>query len=121
MLSRTATGSNWTYASTTSRAFEGSSTWQVEIVNGVDEEAISLHLQARVDPGTYTEMGIGVNSTNNTHRASHIIGNDMTMNCNLVAFPAAGFTYYSATESASGTHTMYGEAGLTFLQGIWRA
>lgn len=115
------TTDSWTYSTTTFRQVQGSTTYQVSMVRGVDEDAAGLTYKAHCNNSTATvravQIGIGVDSTT---AFSGLSGNDNASNsntaipqCEYVGMPGLGYHYLALLERGAGvdTQTWYGDAG----------
>lgn len=110
-LRRVETDDTWTYTTATIRQAGGNTANQVEIVNGVAEEALNLSLRVgslnAASVGNLDQIaGIGEDSTS-TFTVAATNTNDylVSLYVQLVKIPAVGYHFYSWNEwsTASGT------------------
>lgn len=120
------TTDSWTYSTTTFRQVQGSTTYQVSMVRGVNEDAARLIYRAACNNSTTTgravQVGIGVDSTT---AFSGLTGNEVATStstafpqCEYVGMSGLGYHYLALLERGAGTDTQtwYGDAGTTTLQ-----
>lgn len=115
---------SWTYSTNTYQQARATATNQLDIVIGVAEVALSVHVAGAASDGTgpaniYVSIGqdaITPTTGVSGQRTSTMVTSQVAMvSADLVLFPAVGRHYYTWLEKAnpSGTVTWYGDNGST--------
>lgn len=118
--------SSWTYASSTWRAADNTTTnHQLQVLVGRQEEAIDLRIAIRTSPAGAVGIGIGVTNANNADSSFLGPGSaDGQRESTLIDYPAVGLTQYNWVESSAvGTSTYYANNGgydiAAFIGTMW--
>lgn len=130
------TADSWAYSTNTIRQANGNAANQVEIMQGVAEEAIALQLIAHVRDSAQENLFAGIGEDSTTAKATNMIGGQVAsgttnlvyqINASLTKIPAVGWHRYTWLESdlsGGGTATWLGDNAGTGLQsgltGTWR-
>jgi hypothetical protein len=130
VLQRNETTATWTYTTATIRQANASALNQVELVIGVAEGAVRLHLTqtiANTNTGVAVVSGIGDNvttvmiTTSNYQFATTAIANGaIGLHSDLYKVPAIGYNRYTWLEysAATGTTTWYGVVAGSVQSGL---
>lgn len=121
-LFKTDSTASWTYTTATFRQANATATNQIEVLQGVAEDAVDVTVSAIVKNSTApvgVASGIGIDSTSSN---SALTGGQDSQNAEskepVIArysgVPSAGYHYYAWLEysEASGTTTWYGTSGI---------
>lgn len=118
------TTDSWTYASSTWRQANNSAGMQVEMVRGLNEDAVRAIYSAFMLPSATggSRLGIGVDSTSaysGVTTGAAAAGNALSAPAFYAGLPGIGYRTIAAIEhSAAGTATFYGDIGTpTLFQG----
>ena len=117
---------SWTYASATWRKWRNADTTKLETVVGLRTSLWHLVAAALMERSDNTQIGIGIginaSDTNSAQINSGMMGlaaiyNKQNYRAELFGYPALGYNFMHPVEraSATGTLTVYGDAGLSVV------
>lgn len=120
------TTDSWTYATTTWRSKNNSTSNRVEFIRGVNEEPVIADNIAVSAGAVSAVVGWGLDSTSalssDCVMSLHSDTGIGSVSASYEGFPSEGYHYLQALEIASGaTATFYGDAGVSYFQTGCRA
>ncbi|OWY61873.1 hypothetical protein B7486_61470, partial [cyanobacterium TDX16] len=114
---------SWTYTTATWRSANSSTANRVQMVRGLDEDAVRAHVWATASGTATAALAVGVGLDSTSANSAQTFGavtqtNYVTPHAIYCGRPGIGLHYLQWLEisEANGTVTWYGDAGVTMLQ-----